>query len=297
MHASLALAALAAASLVLAAPAPAHSLVRRAPQAQVLLPAAAIAGAGISIGLGAAAVHKNKDNAKILQSIDGEVQMLKSELASIEGTQHAAHTLHRRQIGTITSSVAIHRSKKLRKRMDELDHEIDDLEHQANACLAAEGLHDEAAEHHEAEAEEHEEHEEAAEEDGDHARRLERRQFGLILGPIATAKNKKDRQRLLAMQDRVTHVHNNVDRCKAAVNARMALRTRPVAVMASMSAPVLASRRRPVVVSEPFHDVDDGVLHASDERHGATYGRRESSYGYRPNVQVQVTHSHEHHYD
>jgi len=234
-------------AVVLASPAPeAHTLERRQLQA---IP---VVGAAVSIGLGAAAVHKNKDNGKLFDSISVEVHQLESDVANLKVLQQSTMRLQRRQIGTITSSVAIHRSKKLRKGMDGLDQEIEALDHDVAACLEAEGLHDEAAEH---------------EEEGGDERHLERRQLGLILGPVATHKNKKDKKRLLAMQERVTHIHQNVDRCRAAIQSR------------------LASVRR-----TPFNG---GVMSAGSDR-----GRRPSSYGNNGRVvQVRVTTSHDHYHD
>jgi hypothetical protein len=252
MHAS-SLAILALCAVVLASPTQdtAHPTLERRQ-----LQAIPVVGSVISIGLGAAAVHKNHNNQQVYEAVSAEVHQLQSDVENLKVMEQTAMRLQRRQIGTITSSVAIHRSKKLRKGMDGLDQEIDALEHDVAALMDAEGLHDEAAEH---------------EEEGGEGRHLERRQLGLILGPVATHKNKKDKKRLLAMQDRVTHIHQNVDRCRAAIQSRLA-RTRRA----------------------PRSSFNGGVMSAGSERGG----RPSSSYGNNGRVvQVRVTTSHDHYHD
>lgn len=252
MHAS-SLAILAFCAVVLASPtqdAPTHPTLERRQ-----LQAIPVVGSVISIGLGAAAVHKNHNNQQVYEAVSTEVHQLQSDVENLKLMQQTAMRLQRRQIGTITSSVAIHRSKKLRKGLDALDQEIDALEHDVAALMDAEGLHDETAEH---------------EEEGGEGRHLERRQLGLILGPVATHKNKKDKKRLLAMQERVTHIHQNVDRCRAAIQSRLA-----------------HTRRAP-------SSFRGGVMNAGSERGG----RPSASYGNNGRVvQVRVTTSHDHYHD
>jgi len=189
MHATsfLILAFCAAASL--AAPSPRdHALERRQLQA---IP---VVGSIVSIGLGAAAIHKNHNNQESFALITDEVHSLEARVAEMKVL---SQRLVRRQIGTITGAVTISRSKKLRKSMDAMDEALDMLEHDVHALMDHEGVRDED-------------------------QHLQRRQLGLILTPIATKKNSNDRKRLMTMQDRVTHIHMNVDRVSAAQNAHLA---------------------------------------------------------------------------